>query len=81
MIGQRQEERGARKAKQVVSQIERQHGRQMVVHVAALITGITDTMLMVATLLVATLYVTGCSDILGNGDLTLVNMVEVSGDE
>ena len=38
-------------------------------------------MLMVTTVLMAVINVTGCRDIVGNRNLALVNMVEVSGDE
>ena len=81
VVWQRQSERGDRKAKQVGGQVKGQNCGQMVVHSATLITKIAGSMLMMTIALMAVIHVASHCEIVGNGDLALVSMLEVNGDQ
>ena len=80
VVGDRQYERGARKAEQVGSQVERQNCRQMVLHSAALIARIAGSV-PVTIVLKAVIDMARSRDVVGKGDLALASMLEVNGKE
>ena len=81
VVGHRECERSARKAKQVGSQVERQNRRQMVLHSAALIGRIAGSVPVITIVLKAVIDMAGGCDVVSNGDLALVSMLEVNGKE
>jgi hypothetical protein len=78
---QRQLERSARKAGRVRSQVEGHNRRQMMVHRATLIAGLARSVLTMTIVLMRMIDVANDCDIFGDGDLALINMMEVDSDE
>jgi hypothetical protein len=80
-VRQRQNEQGARNANRIGGQVYWQNRREMVIHGTALVARIGGTMLVVTAVLMAVIDGTGACDIVGNGDLALVKVMEVHAEE
>jgi hypothetical protein len=80
-VQQRQHERGTRNANRIGGQVAWRNPREMVMDSAALITGIGGAMLVVTALLMAVIDNASACDVVGNGGLALVHVMEVRADE